>query len=168
MKKESTLTTDVKVKTLPEMSVAYVRHIGPYKGDVELFGNLWGRLMRWAGPRGLMQQDDLKCLCVYHDSPEITDEAKLRTSVCITIPEETQVDGEVGKMKIEEGQYALGHFEIDADQYEEAWNFMYGHWLPDSGFQPDDRPAFEMCLNNPDEHPEKKHEINICVPVKPL
>lgn len=167
MKNASTLTADVKVENLPEMNVAYVRHVGPYKGDSELFQDLWGRLMRWAGPRGLMQQPDLKCMCVYHDSPEITEEDKLRTSVCITVPEDTTVDGEVGKMKLEGGKYAMAHFEIVAHQYEQAWNFVYGTWLPESGYQPDDRAPFELCLNNPEEHPEKKHIVEICVPVKP-
>ena len=31
-----------------------------------------------------------------HDNPEITDEEKLRTSVCISVPENTEVGGEVG------------------------------------------------------------------------
>ena len=34
--------------------------------------------------------------------------------------------------------------------------------------QPDDRPAFEMCLNNPKDHHEHKHIVEIYVPVKPL
>ena len=124
--------------------------------------------MKWAGPRGFMEQPEMKCLCVYHDSPEITDEEKLRTSVCITVPEGTEVNGEIGSMKIEGGKYAIGHFEIDVDQYQEAWNFMFGNWMPESGYQPDDLPAFEMYLNDPKKHPENKHIINICVPVKPL
>ena len=168
MKNASTLSTKVKVESLPDMHVAYVRHVGPYKGDSQLFEGLWGRLMKWAGPRGFMEQPEMKCLCVYHDSPEITDEEKLRTSVCITVPEGTEVNGEIGSMKIEGGKYAIGHFEIDVDQYQEAWNFMFGNWMPESGYQPDDLPAFETYLNNPEEHPEKKHIINICIPIKPL
>lgn len=168
MQSQSTLTTEVKIETLPALPVAYVRHIGPYKGDSQLFQYLWRQLMRWAGPRGLLQQPDLKMLCVYHDTPEITDEAKLRTSVCITIPAGTPTGGEIGSMRIEGGTYALGYFEIDVTQYEAAWGFMYGSWLPESGYQPEDHPPFEMMLNNPEEHPQKKHIINICIPVKPL
>ncbi|HPQ41968.1 MAG TPA: GyrI-like domain-containing protein [bacterium] len=40
--------------------------------------------------------------------------------------------------------------------------------MPDSGWQPDDRPCFELCLNNPATHPERKHIVDICIPVKPL
>ncbi len=45
---------------------------------------------------------------------------------------------------------------------------MYGNWLPESGYQCDDRSCFEMYLNKPDEHPEGKHIIDIYIPVKPL
>lgn len=168
MKNVSDLQTDVKVRDFQQRTVAYVRHVGPYKGDSELFKGLWERLMAWAGPRGLLQQPDLQCLCVYHDSPEITEESKLRTSVCISVPPKTDVEGEIGKMEIAGGKYAVGHFEINADQYEAAWGFMYGRWLPQSGYQPEDQPSFECCLNNPEEHPEHKHVVDICVPVKPM
>lgn len=35
---------DVDVRDLPEMNVAYVRHIGPYQGDSKLFGGLINKL----------------------------------------------------------------------------------------------------------------------------
>jgi len=71
-------------------------------------------------------------------------------------------------MTIAAGKYAMAHFELDASQYQQAWNFVFGKWLPDSGYQPDDRPSFELCLNNPKDHPEGKHIVDICIPVKPL
>ena len=40
--------------------------------------------------------------------------------------------------------------------------------LAESGYQPDDRPCFELYLNNPQEHPEGKHIVDIYAPVKPL
>ncbi|MFC1574325.1 transcriptional regulator, partial [Candidatus Latescibacterota bacterium] len=42
--------------------------MGPYKGNSALFEELFGRLMAWAGPRGLLETPDLKCLAVYHDN----------------------------------------------------------------------------------------------------
>jgi AraC family transcriptional regulator len=158
----------VEVRDMPEMTVAYVRHIGPYMGDGELFKGLWARLMTWAGPRNLLRQPDLRCLSVYHDDPEITDESRLRTSVCITVPPDTKVEGEIGKMTIPGGRYAAARFELDESEFGQAWQYVFGTWLPQSGYQPDDRPAFELCLNNPEEHPEGKHIVEICIPVKPL
>jgi len=162
------IQTQVDVRNLPEMHVAYIRHIGPYKSDVALFKRLFNALWTWAGPRGLLRFPETKCLSVYHDNPDITAEDKLRTDVCITVPQDTPVDGKIGKMTLPAGTYAVGHFEIDAGGYEAAWNVIFGVWLPESGYQPADGPCFEMCLNNPEEHPQGKHIVDICIPVKPL
>ena len=157
----------VEVKELPEMPVAYVRHIGPYKGDERLFKSLFGKLFKWAGPRGLIHSGAL-VLCVYHDDPAVTDEQKLRVSVCITVPADTKVEGGIGKMVLPAGKYAMGRFELSSEEYGGAWDFMCGQWLPESGYQPDDKLCFEICRNDPEEHPQKKHIVDICIPVKPL
>jgi AraC family transcriptional regulator len=166
--KNKKIETRVEVKDMPDMHVAYVRHIGPYQGDIDLFGRLFNKLCSWAGPRNLLRFPETKMLCVYHDNPEVTDNAKLRTDVCITVPEDTQVDGEIGKTTIPAGKYAMAHFEINPDQYQDAWDTLYGGWLPESGYQPDDGPCFELYLGDPKTHPEGKHTVAICIPVKPL
>ena len=158
----------VEIREMPEFHVAYVRHIGPYKGDVQLFENLFARLLGWAGPRGLLRFPETRVLSVYHDVPCITDEHRLRTSACITVPDYTAVEGEVGKMNIPGGKYAVARFEIKSDEFENAWNMLFGGWLPESGFQPDDRPCYDISLNDHREHPQNKHTVDICLPVKPL
>ena len=166
--KNKAIQTNVEVKDMPELHVAYIRHIGPYKGDQELFGRLFNKLMAWAGPRGLLRFPETHVMTMYHDNPDITDESRLRTDACITVPEDTQVEGEIGKAKIPAGKYAVGHFEITPDQYQDAWNTVYGGWLPESGYQPEDGPCYELYLNDPKQHPDGKHVVDICVPVKPL
>lgn len=168
MKGESKLVAEVEVKDIPEFTVAYIRHIGPYMGLGELFAGLFGRLMQWAGPRGLLASPDFKCLTIYHDDPELVEEEKQRISICFSVPEDTAVDGEIGKMKVPAGKYAMAHFEIDPAQYGDAWTAVCGGWLPESGYQPADGLVYELYLNNPEEHPEKKHIVEICIPVKPL
>ncbi len=162
------LKMEMRVEDLPEVTVAYIRHVGPYAGDSELFQNLFGRLFQWAGPRNLLRFPATQILSIYHDDPAVTEEAKLRTSVGITVPEETEVSGEIGKMQMPAGRYAQARFELEPHQYEAAWNTVYGGWLPESGYQPADGLPFERYLNNPDEHPQGKHLVEICVPVKPL
>jgi len=158
------LRFDVEVKDLPELTVAYVRHIGPFHGVKDAFG----KLMAWAGPRGLLRFPETKALAVYHDNPDITDEAKLRSSACITVPAGTPVSGEVGTMTIPGGRFAVARFEVADGEFGEAWNAFYGRWLPESGFQPDDRMCYEVYLNDFRQHPQRKHIIDICMPVKPL
>lgn len=54
------LNKSVEVRELPATTVAYIRHIGPYKGDSKLFERLFNKLFTWAGPRGLVQQPGMK------------------------------------------------------------------------------------------------------------
>ncbi len=159
------LNKSAEVKELPPTTVAYVRHIGPYKGDSKLFERLFNKLFTWAGPRGLAQQADMKSIIVYHDDPEVTEAEKLRTSVAITVPEDTRVEGEVGKMVIQGGKYLVARFELSPKDFQSAWDWVYGSWLPASGYQPDDRPCFEMYTN---ECTKENFIADICVPVKPL
>ena len=168
MKTNKELISSIEVKDVPEMHIAYIRHIGPYAGDMQLFKNLFNKLCAWAGPRGLLRFPETKFIAIYHDNPDITDEAKLRTDVCITIPADAKVSGEIGKATLPAGKCAIAHFEITVDQYRDAWNAVYGGWLPESGYQPDDRPCFELYLNDPKEHPQGKHIVDIYAPVKPL
>lgn len=166
--KKSGREVNVEVKEMPELCVAYVRHMGPYKGDAELFKGLFEKLMKWAGPRGLLHFPETQVLSVYHDDPNITDEQKLRVSACITVSPDTQVDGEIGKMTVPGGRFAVGHFELGDNEYQAAWDALIGGWFPESGYQPDDGLCYELCLSNPDDHPKRKCRVDICIPVKPL
>ena len=71
-------------------------------------------------------------------------------------------------LKLRGGTFAIAGFELSTDEFEAAWNMVYGGWLPESGYQPDDRLCYEMYHNNCNEHPEKKSIVDICVPVKPM
>jgi len=154
----------VEVKDFPEMTMAYVRHIGPYKGNAALFETLYGKLCGWAGPRNLIGRNT-RFINIYHDNPEITDEEKLRVSVCLEIDRSVEVSGEIGKMTVVGGRYAVSRFVVSEDGFQEAWEWVYGTWLTQSGYQPDDRPCFELF---PEEPKDGKFTVDICVPVKPL
>ena len=156
----------IEVKQQPEHNVAYVRHVGPY-GQTELVPKLFAKLKRWVAPRGLLKQDTLH-ICVAHDSPAITEQDKLRLSVCMTVPEGTEPQGEVGTMKIPGGLYAVASFEIEPPKISEAWQTVMGDWMPQSGYQPDDRLCYEIAHQASVDHPEGKVVLDICVPVKPL
>jgi AraC family transcriptional regulator len=159
---------DVVVKECPEKTVAYVRYIGPYKDNPDLFESLSNQLCTWAGPRNLLRFPETEFIIVYHDNPEITEESKLRISVCITVPSDTQVDGEIGKMTIPAGTYAFSRFRLGSTGYQEAWDWMCGQWLPSSGYAPDDKPCYEQYYGSPKDSPDGKMDVDIVIPVKPL
>ncbi|HYD40040.1 MAG TPA: GyrI-like domain-containing protein [Anaeromyxobacter sp.] len=154
----------ISVEELPAFTVAYVRHVGPYAGDAELFGRLFGRLGHWAGPRGLIGKD-ARWLAMYHDDPEITPAEKLRLSVCLSVPAGTQGERDVSVTEIPAGKCAVARFSLHTSEYAAAWNWLMGEWLPASGYQPDDRPCYEVYLSQPEDPVQL---VDIVQPVKAL
>lgn len=150
------------IKEQPERFVAYMRHIGPYPE----IGKAWEKLMGWAGAKGLLQFPTTEMLAVYYDNPKTVDESILRSDVCITVPAGTVVDGEVKTMTIPGGTFAVAHVEIDVSEYCLAWDKLLGEWMPANSATPDaSRMCYELYLNDPNQHPEKKHIVDICEPM---
>ncbi len=159
----------IEIRNIKETTVAYVRYIGPYKGDGKLFENLYTKLFKWAIPRELVDPASSDSLVLYHDSIEITDENKLRISVCIKVPKDTPVSGEIGKMNFSGGKYACLRFKLGTQDYYHAWNWAFSEWMPSSGYQPDDRFSFEYYPHDQNiDCQSDSTTVDICIPVKPL
>ncbi len=163
----------VTVTDQPELTLAYVRHTGPYFGDEQLFQRLFGELYRWAGPRDLVVRGVTQEIVIYHDDPETVAPEKLRVSCCIPVPAQTETAGQVGLMTLAAGRYAQARFRLDATQFGGAWNWVFGEWLPQSGYQPDDGLCYERYQDHePTEELDgtagRTFVVDICVPVKPL
>ncbi len=154
----------VDVRELPELHVAYVRHVGRYNE----IGVTFRRLMRWAGPRRLLRFPETKVLAIYHDNPDVTPVDKLRADACVTVRKGTRTKRDIGTTTVPGGLFAVAYVEIDPTQYGEAWDRLIGEWMPQSGYQPDDRMCYELYLNDPEKHPEGKHIVEICEPIRPL
>ena len=154
----------VDVKEMPMIHVAYIRHMGPYNQ----IGKAFEKLTKWAGARGLINFPETKFLGIYHDDPSITQKENLRSDACITVPEGTKIDGEVGKYVVPGGKFAVAHVEVSFDEFGDAWDKLVGEWIPENGYQSDDRLCYELYLNDPKQHPEGKFIVDICEPVKPL
>lgn len=157
----------VRVESYGERELAYIRHIGPYMADEALFCSLFEQLFKWAVPRKLVNERTQN-FSIYHDDPSITDEEKLRLSVAIDVPPDTDVSGEVGRMVLPAGEYAVARFHLGPDRYGIAWRIVYSDWLPESGYMCAEGLPYESLLNDPLKDPEGKHLFEIAIPVVPL
>ena len=146
------------------LTVAYVRHTGPYAGDGALFQRLFGQLMGWLGAHNLMGPNT-RMFAIYHDDPNITSEDQLRVSVCGSVPADTKAEGDVGILKLQAGRSLVAEFRLTSDQFPAAWQWAYGEWLPQSAYEPDDRLPYEEYLGQPDE--QGVHHVALVVPVRP-
>ena len=155
------MKTKVEVKEMPELKMVQVRHQGPYKE----IGMAFDKLMQWAGPRRLLDFPTTKTVGIYYDSPRVTDESKMQSSACITIKDDVEVSGEVSKITIPKGRFAVGRFELKMDEFEKAWNSM-SLWIPENNFELREGHFHEIYHNEAQEHPEGKFIADICIPVK--
>jgi AraC family transcriptional regulator len=157
------MDTKIEIKEMPGFKVIYCRHTGQFNQ----IGKAYEKLMKWAGPRGLLNFPDTKTITVYHDDPSVTSIDQVRQSACITVEKDVKVEGEIGKMKLQGGKYAVGHFEIDETGFEKAWNTMC-LWFTESGYQPGEGHPYELYYNSPDEDSRRRFILDICIPVKLL
>ena len=174
-KKESTdnpfpVTGQISIINMEEKQVAYVRHTGTYETLEKEYTYLIQMLFAYAENQNLFVEGQNWVLAMYHDNPEFGVESQFRTSLCMTVPENIfiQEDGIIGKMKLEGGLYAVGHFQIQQEQYSDAWNYMYREWITGSGYVPRDHNPFEVYCNNPQEDDSQIHIVDIYVPIEPI
>lgn len=166
----SLITGQITLETLAEKQVAYVRHTGTYETLAIEYPRLIQTLIEHAIEQHLFVDDKNWVLAMYHDNPEFGTESQFRTSLCLTVPNDIAIreDGILGKMILEGGLYAVGHFQIKQEQYGDAWDYMYQEWIAGSGYVPRDYNPFEVYRCVPSNSDCKIHEVDIYVPVEPI
>ena len=153
---------DVEIKTLPELRVAAVRHIGPYNQISEAFE----RLGQVAGRAGLIQQPRTEMVALYYDDPESTPADQLRSDAGLTVPEDTTLPDGLSEHRVPAGKYASTVHVGPYEQLGDAWARMMGEWLPSSGRRiSEDAPSYEVYLNNPMTTPKNELRTEIRIPV---
>jgi AraC family transcriptional regulator len=159
-------TDPIDIQELQEKAVAFVAFKGDFAGNTAIFAELFGKLCAWAGPKGLLNTT-AGFLSSYQDDPKVTPPEEMRVDVCLTIPSDTVVEGEVQKKVLPGGDYAVMHSELsDPQEYGPAWNSIV-EWSKTNGYEVDmSRPSYEIYLNNPQDHPQKHHILDICLSVE--
>lgn len=150
----------VSLRDLPERSVAYIRVSNPYQGDA-----VWQasqRLINWAERHSLA---DGQWLGYQWENPEITPLEECHYQVAV---EATgfEVQGEVGRFDFPPMTIAQVEVRGSIDLELRAFQWLYGVWLPASGYVPDDLPCFEAWIGRPYAHGMSHFELHAQLPVK--
>lgn len=158
----------VAVRTLPGYHVAYMRYVGPY-GDRGI-PELWRRLSRWMSARGLDPAATLR-LGIGYDDAAITDPARCSYDACAVVPADFAADRWVNLMDVPAGRFAAASFRGTAATIEMAWEQLFARWLPESGYQPDDRAGLEIYRGAPETASRRGRGVfrcELCLPVRAL
>ena len=133
---------DVKIIQRAEQRVAYLRVIGPYEQSLPPG---FQHMMQWSETRGLEAGD---WMALYWDDPNVTPPEQLKADVALSVPDDTEVDGDVQLQTIPAGDYAMYACRVENNDFATPWLALFKQWLPQSAFQLWDGPCFEQYLNN--------------------
>lgn len=158
---------NTSVQKLPQYRLAYVEYKGDFENNPGIYDTQLNRLLKWAVPSGLWNfPGKTELIIIYPDDPHTTPKNEQRMLMSITVPAGTKIPPDYKSMVIPAGEYAVGRFEISAGEFGAAWNYMYSNFIPRSGVTPSGGLSFEIKRNDSDTHPQKKHIVDICIPVK--
>lgn len=153
--------TNLEVVKINNILVAYVPHIGAFDN----VGIAFEKLLKWAYPKGLMNGQP-RIMSVYHDSPKVTEEAKLKMSACIGLENNTIDTSEINTRTISGGKYVSATFTLALHEFKKTYEAIFV-WIFDKGFKVDDtRDPFDEYHNNFNEHPQKLCNLTIYIPVE--
>lgn len=160
------IITEPEITELEERTVAYVSFVGNYVGNTEVFAELFGKLGNWAVPKQLFGPNNL-FMSAYYDDPGVTPPEELRLDACMTVADDVEVEGDIKKQTLPGGKYLVMRAELTGtEEYGPAWEKIV-EWLIQNNLEIDmSRASYEIYLNDPEQHPQKHHVLDICMPVK--
>ena len=160
------LLKEPAIQNLAERIVACVSYKGNYIGNTAVFAELFNKLCGWGFQKQLMGPETV-LIAAYYDDPNVTPPDELKLDVCMNIPEDVQEEGEISKKVLPGGKYAVMGLELDGpEEYSVAWEKIV-EWVASLGLEIDiSRASYEVYLNNPEEHPQKHHIVDICMAVR--
>jgi AraC family transcriptional regulator len=150
----------VRIRDLPLRTVAYIRVDKPYQGNgvIKAVQNLvtWAERNRLAEGQWLGYQ---------WDNPEITLLKDCRYFVAVEA-ERFAPKGEVGRCQFPPMAVAQLAIRGGLDLELRALQWLYGTWLPQSGFVPDDQPCFEAWMGRPFANGTEFFELFVQLPIR--
>lgn len=155
----------ITIETI-DKKIIYIRFRGSYTEFRKNSRKLFNELFAFATKNNLIDPNETKVLTIYDDNPFITEDKNLRTSVAMTIPNDATVS-EYGNICVSNisGKFGVGHFEINAKEYGEAWNYMYQEWLFKDEKKVRDAVPFELYVSEPPKNMKDKSFTDIYIPI---
>lgn len=153
---------DVTIKDFEGLRLAGLPHLGDYN-DI---GGAFERFFAWAAPRGLMHEGT-RCVGVYYDDPDTVPAAERRSFAGVDVDAAFEAPEGIDTVELAPGPIAVLVYKGPYADLEQAYRYLYGVWLPESGREPADRPPFEEYLNDCRTLPASEWLTAVCLPLVP-
>ena len=152
---ESPTPYPVRVEERPERRLAVAEHRGSYMGIGRAFARVVDR-MGLRKPR----------VAIYEDDPGIVPEAALRAAAGVVVGPEAEVPEDLETRVVPAGRYAVMRYTGPYASMHAAYLWLYGQWLPASGWEPRDHPVIEEYLTDPATTPPAQAVTDILLPLR--
>jgi AraC family transcriptional regulator len=159
--KPRTRAMNIKIKPMPPLRVAFMRHVGPYS----TVGATWDRLLPVLGKDGHLGGDCMM-IGICHDDPDVTPPERIRYDACVTVDESFVPEADIGTQIIAGGDYAMTTHFGPYHKLGETYAQLFGAWLPRSGRELRAVPCFEVYLNDPQTTEPEDLLTDIYIPLQ--
>ncbi|MFY0608357.1 MAG: GyrI-like domain-containing protein [Cyclobacteriaceae bacterium] len=153
------MNNSVSIRNLSPTHLAIV----PITG-VQNITEAFQTLLKWAGPKGLLIENEYKVLMVYHDSFKNTAPDKVRMSAGLRLVDSMSKDGEIEPLTLPGGKHIVGTFEIPTQAFGQYWEELF-KWMNENGYEKANADPFEIYHNDFNKHPQKLCLVNFCIPI---
>ena len=134
----------VAVRQVPLVQLAGIAHRGSYMHIGKAFEMAYTRMAAQGLARG-----DMRWLAVYYDDPFAVPEAQLHARAGLSLPPHAKADAPLELFTLGGCWCAVLRHQGPYATMRSAYQWLYGKWLVQSGFEAADSPVFEEYLNNP-------------------
>jgi AraC family transcriptional regulator len=152
---------DVEIAEMPELRVAGVHHVGPYMQISQAFG----RLSEIARSAGLFRHPGAAMIAVYHDDPDVTPQAELRSDAGIVVPERIPLPEGLGEQRLAAGRYARAEHVGPYEELGEAWDRFKREGLSAGGHRGGAGPSYEIYRNDPTKVAKQDLRTDLYIPI---
>lgn len=135
----------VEIVNMKAKRVAGLRHVGPY----DACGQAWDKLLPEMGRLGWLGGEHCM-LGLCYDDPETTSDADIRYDACVVVDDSFQAFGKLNIHTVPGGDFAVTTHLGPYNQLGDTYAALCGQWLPESGREARDEPAFEVYVNDPE------------------
>ena len=152
---------EISITPQPDRHLAGMPHTGAYTAigaAFEKVAMICSTRHMWPKVQGMVG--------IYMDDPDATAEADLNSFAGVILPDGEAVEGPLEIHDIKGGKTAVLRFKGPYSGLKDAYNYLYGVWLPQSGEEIRDQASYEVYLNDPSDTAPEDLLTDICVPLK--
>jgi len=151
---------DIDIRHMPAYRLVAEAHLGGYQFLGRTISQLHARLVLRN-----MASAEAAAIAVLHEDPWLIPESELRSDIGFAMEPDSPLPPDFREVHIPAGRHAVLHFKGPYVGLFEAYQYLYGHWVPQNGVELSDAPIYAMILEDPREVSPNELRTNICLPL---